>query len=1444
MKRKFGLMWRVVAALVLVLSLSLVTAVPASAAVAGSVDLDKDYYKAGDTITVTVVDPDLNTDPGTQEIYSVGVTSSTTETVQSYSETFTEAGTAGNYTVTLAHNVADSNNDGVYDTTDVTVTFTGDGSLVSLSRARDGTTTVTLDTGTTVSESVTIGYDSYPELVLLTEDGSDSSTFTGTIVLQDAAASAASLEDGTLQADAEGETITVYYADPDSAISLTDTATTDYTAPTLDNAVVIGENLVRVEMSDTAPGFDVSTIEAADFTVDGEAVSAVDAYNSSDWTALVNGDTAAAILLTTSQTLSPGQGVTVEIVGNINDTMAMPITSGSFDTLGLSVTPSQAALGETVDLVGSITRGDAAYTGTAYWAVIGLANDGTQVDTGIRTSTYSPVILYTGSTNSGSFATAITLDGKEVTSGDSLIRNYMVLVRTGTPFGSVGDVFSTTETYNPNASGEDIINETVSLGKMGTGVLVSATTGTVSPLGTLVKGDSTVVSGSLKKSDGTGISGYTVDVVSVGASTDVDMDHDVIRAISVVGSTTTASNGNFATSAVFDDAGVYAVTYPAYFTDPRLLDWAIAADTVHNAVIDTFTVGAKSLTATTNTPTAVSVITTTSGVELTVTIDDAAPGAGHITRFALSGVDIDKIILADSTNDIIEKVTFTNGESFGTVTSSMTPHGATAILDYVNAATDYSIETSDLADIASVVLCATDGENKIGFDVLFSQAGTLSIEGQVEETTDDADTPQYPDYTGTTSMTVEAPERLNVLPGVTEFAVDGLEGADGTQDSFDLNLEILNEDGNGLQNKGSQKTTEDNDGVLDAKEIDTITVTLTTTGTEFTVDGFTVTGVADTGFDLSATGNNLTEVVITTVPDDGTWTDSDDDEATALQFNGLKFEQAGSLTVEVEALFHSGDKVTKSLSYDISGESVTVTPTSALAGDVKDVEVTVTKDGSPMNTRFVGLVAAGGLSVDKDGDGEYGEVGEVYDEVWYNPVAEQLEDGGGNPIIDADPVTGGLYDFGDIKFLKVTKVDVQVRKTGHAGKLTALLTEQINITGAAVYKLVPDVTSVVAGIANQVDLTVTEGETQVTGPTLDQLAGNITISQDTTTPAGTASTVDTDTDGTVDVIRLSGLYPKDVRPDTTLAPVTVSVQTTDGTKTGSVDIAAVEPDVALTIDGAAESKITRGFIEPVSITITDPRDGSQIVDADLQITATNLKLEIDSTEDVFTTPGEATVGQNYSATYLTDGLLLAPGFVTSAVATGSATYDFDALAYDLVEGETASITLKVCDDADTNETWVEVATVSVEDATATVSPAAVLLGEQSFISIEDAVDAHGQMLADGTEAQLSGVGTSTGNLIDGAITFAVTPTATGTIYAQVVDDTDTPQTLGTVDVVIEIVPPVEWYSDWTEDGTIGDTEILEAINGWLTDTPHNDHVITDSDILWKSPHIQANRKWV
>jgi len=46
------------------------------------------------------------------------------------------------------------------------------------------------------------------------------------------------------------------------------------------------------------------------------------------------------------------------------------------------------------------------------------------------------------------------------------------------------------------------------------------------------------------------------------------------------------------------------------------------------------------------------------------------------------------------------------------------------------------------------------------------------------------------------------------------------------------------------------------------------------------------------------------------------------------------------------------------------------------------------------------------------------------------------------------------------------------------------------------------------------------------------------------------------------------------------------------------------------------------------------------------------------------------------------------------------------------------------------------------------------------------------------------------------------------------------------------VTVTEWYSDWTEDGVIDDTEILEAVNGWLTDTPHNDHAITDCDILW------------
>jgi len=69
MKRKI---LSVLFALVLVLSFSLVTAVPA-AAVDGTIEIDKDYVADGQSITITVTDSD-QAGAGT---YYVGVTSAT-----------------------------------------------------------------------------------------------------------------------------------------------------------------------------------------------------------------------------------------------------------------------------------------------------------------------------------------------------------------------------------------------------------------------------------------------------------------------------------------------------------------------------------------------------------------------------------------------------------------------------------------------------------------------------------------------------------------------------------------------------------------------------------------------------------------------------------------------------------------------------------------------------------------------------------------------------------------------------------------------------------------------------------------------------------------------------------------------------------------------------------------------------------------------------------------------------------------------------------------------------------------------------------------------------------------------------------------------------------------------------------------------------------------------
>ena len=299
--------------------------------------------------------------------------------------------------------------------------------------------------------------------------------------------------------------------------------------------------------------------------------------------------------------------------GNTDITTQQGPSTLSVTPLEVDITPSDATYGDTVNLNVDVTAGGSAYENNVYVAVTGLNNDDTNDEN---------KILKRGSTTSGSYSTSITLDG--VDSNGNLMGNYEVVVRNA----DTGSNFPSSGSNAPGADRKDTNGNDIDANAL----LDASPDVSVSSVSSTERGSSASISGSVVNYDGSGISGYTVDVRNLDAD-------------SSLGTTDTASNGDFATTETLVDAAEHGVAL-------SLFNGSIVTggDSTENVPFETFNATANDVTASSDVDSFPARISESNTITLTA---ENADDADNATRFTLSGVELSDIDVS-SDSDAIE----------------------------------------------------------------------------------------------------------------------------------------------------------------------------------------------------------------------------------------------------------------------------------------------------------------------------------------------------------------------------------------------------------------------------------------------------------------------------------------------------------------------------------------------------------------------------------------------------------------------------------------------------------------------------------------------------------------------------------------------------------------------------------------------------------------------
>ncbi|RLM49536.1 surface glycoprotein [Halorubrum sp. Atlit-28R] len=303
-------------------------------------------------------------------------------------------------------------------------------------------------------------------------------------------------------------------------------------------------------------------------------------------------------------------------------------------------------------------------------------------------------------------------------------------------------------------------------------------------------------------------------------------------------------------------------------------------------------------------------------------------------------------------------------------------------------------------------------------------------------------------------------------------------------------------------------------------------------------------------------------------------------------------DQAGSVSVEVVA-YDGNDTVidTYTESFDVDGDVlVDFSPTSATVDENTTVTVQLTNaagDNVP------------GRTITLDGSALDSEVSLT-----------------GDNLVGLNPST---YELENVQYNSTGTVNLTV---DDGNRRTVDVEEAITVTGDSRFELRTD-DELLTTATDDVTFEVFNLETQSVendSATLSDLADDLTLEQDGTDLTGFAASVDDAANGTILV--------EDVQVDSA-STVNATAQT-DNALQGSGTINVVEPVVETDLSGDLTEGVTT---EDVTVTVTDPRDGSAVDNGTIQFTANGTAFNVSGTNvsDTGTTPvaldanGEAVV---------------------------------------------------------------------------------------------------------------------------------------------------------------------------------------------------------------------------
>ncbi|TYL38200.1 hypothetical protein CV102_13455 [Natronococcus pandeyae] len=478
---------------------------------------------------------------------------------------------------------------------------------------------------------------------------------------------------------------------------------------------------------------------------------------------------------------------------------------------------------------------------------------------------------------------------------------------------------------------------------------------------------------------------------------------------------------------------------------------------------------------------------------------------------------------------------------------------------YVNVTGPFDGESLDIDD-SDVVAAYDDEDEEVGYeagwedDIAYFHAQTDGDEFEFDANAMDADV----EVTATLEVNTNYGEESG------EVYTGGVEGAEFESAST---LDIV----------ADSDSVEIGEGEFTVDLSDSDTLTVDESGdvhVSVTGPDFQEVGSAEADLDkatITLTGDTLTEEQDPIVVDD----EGDNPETTPVQFEGLEFAEAGEVVVNVTAEDEDADETYEATeTLEVSGDILLdISPEEVTAGEEENLTVQI-----------------------GDEDREF-----VFDRIvtlTHEDDAEGFGEDDGNTI----ELTSDEYSTSENAFVDEVDFaapgDVSIEVTLEDETTTVKLDDIISIEGEERYEVETDDELLVSATENFDFQVIDLEDGEVVSEEEDLEAFEVELVQD-------GEIIDSDPALEIDAEN-NTITVEDAQVDSA-EDVTIEVSDEDNIETGDGVLSVIEPEIETDLGDAV---LTEGVTtEDVTVTVTDPRDGSPI-EGEVQFTADNATFHI------------------------------------------------------------------------------------------------------------------------------------------------------------------------------------------------------------------------------------------